>query len=388
MSRPPCHLPLDVTLADPHSLSSPFESATLILSIWQEPHYNRTKLLCTSLPPDGRPRKNSAKYLTDLTITRTSSAKSSNSSGGKDGGSKTHPGGAWLHLTHTSKNKYWAGLRFTSLEPLIILHNLLLSLRSHDLYDPLDRIRDHRLKGEEELFEATITDDRYKHFLKLLLDVGTGTLRLQASILDGDPGLRRAPVWTGWITHLVHSPSWLRYEGGRCVTLRELTRWVFCEKEGYDEGSLQGDQGMELVFEREAEARRFVGRLEQWVEAERKRNKKKEEKQKDKKDKDSDGKGGGGGKEKDKEKGKGKGNGKKDDGKKDKQQGGGGGGNQQQQFFGEMPPVPPPAPNAPPPPPTSMSPGSWMPGMQGMPGYPSWLPPPSAGMPPPPQQGR
>ena len=293
--------------------------------------------------PPSKPRKLSARYLTDLAIERVSSSSSSSKSGG---------GGAYLRLTIEKTSEYWAGLRFTSIESLVLFHSMLLALRSHDSWQPIQRIRDHRLRGEEEVFEAVIHDDRYAHFLKLLHDTATHTLRLQASVLDGEGGMKRAPVWTGWVTHLVHSPRWCSWEGGKVVVLGELTRWVFADRENYDEAAIVGDGGVALAFEGKGTAEAFVVAIE----GVRKEAEKRAGKGKEKDGKDGKGKDGKGGKGKDKDKDKGgKDKGGKDKGGKAgkaKDMGGhyhdGGQGQGHGHGHGhDTPPPPPPAPNAP-----------------------------------------
>ena len=76
-------------------------------------------------------------------------------------------------------------------------------------------------------FSCTIIDDGYEHVLRIYKDAETGVVRLQASVPSGE--MQNTPVWTAFITHVLHSASWKR-RSGRTVNLADIEHIVFNSK--------------------------------------------------------------------------------------------------------------------------------------------------------------
>ncbi|KIV94928.1 hypothetical protein PV10_02645 [Exophiala mesophila] len=128
--------------------------------------------------------------------------------------------------TPEAVNTVWTSLKFTSIEWLIIYHCTFLSLRSHDSTRSLDNRLDHDLYGEKSMFSGAIRDSGYKHALRVYHDRGTGALRLEAAVLEGE--MQNTPIWTAFITHRITSPTWFRYiKRSSTVYLAELQRHIF-----------------------------------------------------------------------------------------------------------------------------------------------------------------
>lgn len=71
-----------------------------------------------------------------------------------------------------------------------------------------------------------IYDDQFVNRLRILHDIDTGAIRLQASIYQGE--MKRTPVWTAFINKEVRSRSWARLSREPdVVILRDLDRKIF-----------------------------------------------------------------------------------------------------------------------------------------------------------------
>ena len=82
------------------------------------------------------------------------------------------------------------------------------------------------MEGEKQLFSGTIIDDGYAHVIRILHDVETGMVRLQASVVSGD--MQDAPVWTAFVTHVRYSNSWNRKTGvDSTVYLADIQHIIF-----------------------------------------------------------------------------------------------------------------------------------------------------------------
>ncbi|RJE18325.1 hypothetical protein PHISCL_09337 [Aspergillus sclerotialis] len=108
---------------------------------------------------------------------------------------------------------------------MVLFFCTFLALRSQDCGHPVEHIRDYELDEEEELFGGQIVDDSYLHALRIYRDNASGAVRLQASVHRGE--MKRAPVWTAFITHNINSRAWMRRVDPRVIHLRELRRTVF-----------------------------------------------------------------------------------------------------------------------------------------------------------------
>lgn len=91
---------------------------------------------------------------------------------------------------------------------------------------------------------SLILEGRYPHALRVYRDIGSGAVRLQASVYEGErkrwvelttriktfklTSWLRAPVWTAFITHHITSPAWLRRVSPKVLHVSELRRIVFC----------------------------------------------------------------------------------------------------------------------------------------------------------------
>jgi hypothetical protein len=88
---------------------------------------------------------------------------------------------------------------------MVIFFCTFLALRSQDAHRQVHDIRDYELDNEEEIFggyvvldyrvyipctktfvDSLITDDNYRHALRIYRDRISGAVRLQASVHDGE----------------------------------------------------------------------------------------------------------------------------------------------------------------------------------------------------------
>ncbi|QGA12965.1 hypothetical protein EYB26_000610 [Talaromyces marneffei] len=118
----------------------------------------------------------------------------------------------------------WLNLHFESVEKMVLFFCTFVALRSQDGHKRIQDIRDYELEAEKELFGGLIDDDGFTHALRVYRDRISGAIRLQASVHEGD--MKRAPVWTAFITHHIDSPHWVRRANAR-VFLREAKRVIF-----------------------------------------------------------------------------------------------------------------------------------------------------------------
>ncbi|KAL4795558.1 hypothetical protein BDV19DRAFT_166908 [Aspergillus venezuelensis] len=120
----------------------------------------------------------------------------------------------------------WANLKFSTMEVMTYFFCTFLALRSQDSGRPVGQIRDYDLDDEEEIFASPILDDDFLHALRVYRDKVSGAIRLQASVHKGE--MKRAPVWTAFITHLYRTPKWIRVmPDQKHIELRELPQVVF-----------------------------------------------------------------------------------------------------------------------------------------------------------------
>ncbi|CRG85992.1 hypothetical protein PISL3812_02995 [Talaromyces islandicus] len=117
----------------------------------------------------------------------------------------------------------WVTLRFHTIEKMVTFFCTFIALRSQDMRRQVHNIRDFELDAEREQFGGLIVDDRYLHALRIYQDRISGSIRLQASVHEGE--LERAPVWTAFITHDINSSVWA-CRIGKKVYLRDLQRVV------------------------------------------------------------------------------------------------------------------------------------------------------------------
>ncbi|OXV09983.1 hypothetical protein Egran_02258 [Elaphomyces granulatus] len=138
----------------------------------------------------------------------------------------------------------WTSLKFRTIERMVIFYCTFLALRSQDSGRPVENIEDYELEDEEEIFGghvplkrslclhvliiwtcSQILDDGYLHALRIYRDTVSGAVRLQASIHKGE--MKRAPVWTAFVTHHISSPAWIRWSDHKTLYVRELRRAIF-----------------------------------------------------------------------------------------------------------------------------------------------------------------
>ncbi|KAL1973893.1 hypothetical protein VTN31DRAFT_5453 [Thermomyces dupontii] len=119
----------------------------------------------------------------------------------------------------------WLILKFRTIERMVTFFCTFLALRSQDAHRPVENLYDYELEDEEELFSGLIVDDDYVHALRIYQDRLSGAVRLQASIHEGE--MKRAPVWTAFITHHLNSRTWMRLIAPSTVILSELRRKIF-----------------------------------------------------------------------------------------------------------------------------------------------------------------
>ncbi|KAI0899539.1 hypothetical protein F4806DRAFT_257022 [Annulohypoxylon nitens] len=136
-----------------------------------------------------------------------------------------------LHLSRWSIEEQrptpWANLSFLTWEEMVLFYCTFLCLRVRSrLTLKINPIEFH-LKKEKRLFQAQIIDDGYQHVLMVFEDTITGGCRLHAAVWEGK--LRACPVWTAFIPPNVSS-SWLLRKSRKCIWLRDMQPYVFCEK--------------------------------------------------------------------------------------------------------------------------------------------------------------
>ena len=110
---------------------------------------------------------------------------------------------------------------------LVLFFCCFQALKAQDIGEPVSLIAQDLLEGEERLFNCTIIDDGYEHILEIYRDTETGAVRLQASVSSGE--MQNTPVWTAFITHVLHSPSW-KEKVGRTVHLADIQHIVFTSR--------------------------------------------------------------------------------------------------------------------------------------------------------------
>ncbi|KAL8785318.1 MAG: hypothetical protein Q9195_008687 [Heterodermia aff. obscurata] len=115
-------------------------------------------------------------------------------------------------------------------EHLILFHCTFLALKAEDLANHLRGTVDDELHGEKVFFGGLIIDDHYEHALRVFRDRDSGCIRMQASVRSGD--LKRTPVWTAFITHLINSRTWKWRDSHspKTVYLADLQRYIFTEE--------------------------------------------------------------------------------------------------------------------------------------------------------------
>ncbi|GFF49808.1 hypothetical protein IFM51744_07178 [Aspergillus udagawae] len=167
--------------------------------------------------------------------------------------------GSCLNLCRRRRGGYelvlWANFKFSTIEQMVLFFCTFLALRSQDAGRPVESIRDYELDNEEELFGGQILDDNYLHALRIYRDKVSGAVRLQASVHKGE--MKRAPVWTAFITQYLGTRSWIRRPDSKVVVLRELRQTIFMFAADYTpQKTSRGDHI--LQFTNRADAQGFV----------------------------------------------------------------------------------------------------------------------------------
>ncbi|TQB70427.1 hypothetical protein MPDQ_000455 [Monascus purpureus] len=123
----------------------------------------------------------------------------------------------------------WASLKFNTIERMVLFFCTFIALRAQDSGRPVENIRDYELEMEEELFGGDagrqINDDGFLHALRVYRDAVSGAVRLQSSVHNGE--MKRAPVWTAFITSYIKSRDWMRRTSATVVVLRKLHLSIF-----------------------------------------------------------------------------------------------------------------------------------------------------------------
>ena len=148
-------------------LDLPLENGFLV-RLYVRQSDQRARIYCRT-QRDGRPRSQCCMPLNLLRIVRSSSTLQLYQSG-----------------TSSRESIPWANLRFPSYERMIIFFCTFLALKSEDTVSQIREVRDHELRGEEEVFGGRVYDDSYEHALRLWKDRSSGGIRLQASVLRGE----------------------------------------------------------------------------------------------------------------------------------------------------------------------------------------------------------
>jgi hypothetical protein len=96
----------------------------------------------------------------------------------------------------------WAELKFIYHERMVLFYSTFVALKRQDSAAagslPTALIEDPRDMEEELLFSGVIRDRDMFHVLRLLQDLGSGVLRLEARSYRGDKD--EVPIWTAFLT--------------------------------------------------------------------------------------------------------------------------------------------------------------------------------------------
>ncbi|OGE48122.1 hypothetical protein PENARI_c032G00671 [Penicillium arizonense] len=146
----------------------------------------------------------------------------------------------------------WTVLKFTTMEDLVLFHNMFVALRSQDEGHPPRQILDHELQDEDEIFGGKINDDEYPHALRVYQDLETGAVRLQSSIMEGE--MSRTPVWTAFITKHVEKPRLIQQYDATTIHIRNLKPVIFISAEDYSPPKTKhGDHVLKFTSASDAE---------------------------------------------------------------------------------------------------------------------------------------
>ncbi|KAL2829663.1 hypothetical protein BDW59DRAFT_32425 [Aspergillus cavernicola] len=151
----------------------------------------------------------------------------------------------------------WAILRFRAIEDMVVFFCTFLALRSQDSGRPVTQIRDYELPQEVELFGSPIMDDGFVHALRVYRDKVTGAVRLQASVHKGE--MKRAPIWTAFITDQIRTRGWIRVVEQKVVLLSELRQTIFTFPEYTPPKTTRG--GHLLKFTSRTDAESFINTM-------------------------------------------------------------------------------------------------------------------------------
>ncbi|KAI9786643.1 MAG: hypothetical protein M1839_006194 [Geoglossum umbratile] len=154
----------------------PFDSDLNVRLVWNS-RDNKAKILCTMGGPSGPSTFQSVHPLSALKITRA---------------------GACLQLLRSGTSHLWANLKFKIYERMILFFCTFTALRAYGPADPMAEPSEFQLDGEIEKYGGKIEDDGYLHALRLFRDADSGAVRLQASVLNGEFGLKNTPIWTAF----------------------------------------------------------------------------------------------------------------------------------------------------------------------------------------------
>jgi hypothetical protein len=179
--QPPPSIPFNLTNTLP---PSHFSDNNSILTFYWRPQNGRARLLFTSTNAWGQ----ELHYCNPLTRLRAfregSILKLCMASSSDD------------HLFWT-----WAELKFIYHERMVLFYSTFVALKRQDSAAaglPTALIEDPRDMEEELLFSGVIRDRNMFHVLRLLQDLGSGVLRLEARSYRGDRD--EVPIWTAFLT--------------------------------------------------------------------------------------------------------------------------------------------------------------------------------------------
>lgn len=119
----------------------------------------------------------------------------------------------------------WARLPFPTYESQVLFYCAFVALKRQDSNPSLPLLKDY-FPGETLLFSGIIEDDNFIHKLKMLQDVDTRAIRLEASPWRGP--MVNTPIWTAFITEHVRSRRWARQVTTTVVELDPLKPYIFC----------------------------------------------------------------------------------------------------------------------------------------------------------------
>lgn len=121
----------------------------------------------------------------------------------------------------------WISIKLSSYEDMVLLANTFIVLRGQDESEGSGRLRadDEHLQHEVCEYSCRIEETNLYCTLQILLDMVTGSIRLQA--LKSGGRQTRTPVWTAFVTDLIADPDWCQVIDKSTVMVSKVRVYSF-----------------------------------------------------------------------------------------------------------------------------------------------------------------